>query len=135
MKQIPCGDDRKKSDDRLLRRVHHLACQPLGGEIHLFFSSVVDAYAAVFLEREGNGCFVAVLHLILREPEPSAANAERDLFGANFDYGVLRCVESVGGCVTAEQRRPGGPEFGVEAMVDCGLRVQCYYGETDPLWG
>jgi hypothetical protein len=104
--------------------VHHLACQPLGGEIHLFFSSVVEAYAAVFLEREGNGFFVAVLHLVLRELEPSAANAEGNLFSADFDYGVLRCVESVGGCVTAEQRRPGGPEFGVEAFVDCGLRFR-----------
>lgn len=90
----------------LLRRVHHLACQPLGGEIHLFFSSVIKAYAAIFQEREGNGCFVAVLHLVLREPEPGAADPEGNLFSADFDDGVLRCVQSVGGCVTAEQGRP-----------------------------
>ncbi|RXH56251.1 hypothetical protein [Granulicella sibirica] len=38
--------------------------------------------------------------------EPVAADAEGDLFRADFDYSVVRGVETVGGCVGAKQ---GGP--------------------------
>jgi hypothetical protein len=51
---------------------------------------------------------------VVLEEEPVGVDAERDLFRADFDYGVVRGVETVGGCVGAEQGGPGGPEFGVE---------------------
>jgi hypothetical protein len=35
-------------------------------------------------------------------------------------------VESVGGCVAAEQGGPGGPEFGVERFVHDELRAKLW---------
>jgi hypothetical protein len=52
------------------------------------------------------------------EEEPVGVDAERDLFRADFDYGVMRVIEAVGRCVGAEQGGPGGPEFGVEFSFD-----------------
>ena len=60
------------------------------------------------------------------EAEPVGAHAESDFIGADFDYGVLRGVEPVGGCVGAEQGSPGGPEFGVEAIVHDELRAKLW---------
>jgi len=107
----------------LLRRVQHLACQPLGGEIHLFFRSTVDGNGAVLIQREVLRQFVnflcaAVLHLVLGKLQPPASHAKRDLVGGNFNNSVLGCGEPMSGCVTAKQRRPGGPEFGVETVVN-----------------
>ena len=51
------------------------------------------------------------------EAEPAVVYAEDDFVGAHLDYGVVGAVESVGGCVAAEHGGPGGPEFGVEAII------------------
>jgi hypothetical protein len=42
-------------------------------------------------------------YLIRREAEPAAAHAEGDLICTYFNNGVLRTVQSVGGCVAAKQ--------------------------------
>ena len=59
----------------------------------------------------------AVLKVTGGEAEPAIVDAEGDFVGAHLDYGVVGAVESVGGCVAAEHGGPGGPEFGVEAIV------------------
>jgi hypothetical protein len=61
---------------------------------------------------------------VVLEEEPVGVDAERDLFRAYFDYGVVRVVETVGGCVGAEQGGPGGPEFGVKLSFQCFLRAK-----------
>jgi hypothetical protein len=88
-----------------------------GGDVHFFFGLVVDSHCAVFLKGEGCRWCVVVLYSGCGEAEPVSAYAERDFVGADFDYGVLCAVQSVGGCVGAEQGGPGGPEFGVELRV------------------
>jgi hypothetical protein len=59
----------------------------------------------------------AVLEVTGGEAEPAIVDAEGDFVGTHFDYGVVGAVESVGGCVAAEQGGPGGPEFGVEFAI------------------
>jgi hypothetical protein len=61
--------------------------------------------------------FSAVLEVTGGEAEPAVVDAEGDFVGTHLDYGVVGAVESVGGCVAAEQGGPGGPEFGVEAII------------------
>jgi hypothetical protein len=61
------------------------------------------------------------------ELEPLAVDPEGDLIRANFDYGVVRSVETVGGCVRAEQGSPGGPEFGVKFSFQEYLRAEAHF--------
>jgi hypothetical protein len=58
-----------------------------------------------------------VLQLTLREAEPAIVDAQGDVAGGDFDDGVVRAVETVSGCVAAEQGGPGGPKLGVETVV------------------
>jgi hypothetical protein len=97
--------------------VKHFAGEALGCQVHLFGRGVVEDDVAVFGEGEGLGWCVVGLHGGGGEAEPAVVDAEGDFVGAYFDYGVVGAVESVGGCVAAEQGCPGGPEFGVEAIV------------------
>jgi hypothetical protein len=103
---------------RSLTNAHHFTRQTFSGDVHFFFGALVDADCAVFFQVEWLSFGVIVLHCGCGEAEPVDAYAESDFFGAYFDYGVLWCVESVGGCVGAEQGSPGGPEFGVELLID-----------------
>ena len=82
---------------------------------------MIDAYIAVFFQREGEGSFIAVLHFGWREAEPSAAHAKCNLFSTYFNYGVLCCIQSMSGCITAKQGSPGGPEFGMKTSVQFAL--------------
>jgi hypothetical protein len=99
-----------------------LRCQDFAGElfcgdVHLLLGLVVDGDGSVFVEGKGSGGFSAVLEVTRREAEPAVVHAEGDFVGTHLDYGVVGAVESVGGCVAAKQGGPGGPEFGVEAIV------------------
>jgi hypothetical protein len=88
-----------------------------GGEVHLLLRLIADGGCAVLVEVKRERRLVAGGDLVGREAEPAAAYAEGDAVCAYFYDGVLRCVESVSGCVAAKQRRPGGPKFGVELRV------------------
>ena len=98
----------------LLRREQHLASQPLGRVIHLFCCGSGDGDRSVFVKLKIERCFVALLHRALREAEPTAPNSEGNLIRAYLNNSVLRSVQSMGGCVAAKQRSPGGPKFGVK---------------------
>jgi hypothetical protein len=102
---------------RLLRWVKHVAGELFGGYVHLLLGLLVDGDGSVFVEGKGLSGFSAVLEVTRREAEPAVVDAEGDFVGTHLDYGVVGAVESVGGCVAAEQGCPGGPEFGVEAGV------------------
>jgi hypothetical protein len=85
-----------------------------GGYVHLLFGLVVDGDSPVFVEGKGLRGLAAVLEVTGGEAEPAIVDAEGDFVGTYLDDGVVGAVESVGGCVAAEQGGPGGPEFGVE---------------------
>ena len=85
-----------------------------GCDVHFLLWLIIDSDGTIFVQCKGYGGFSAVLHFGGGEAEPAVVDAESDFVGADFDYGVVRAVESVGGCVAAEQGCPGGPEFGVE---------------------
>jgi len=101
----------------LLLGVEHFARQLLGGDVHLFGGAVVDAHVAIFGEGKWDGALAAVLQLTRGEAEPAIVDAEGDFLGRDFDDGVVCAVETVSGCVAAQKRGPGGPEFGVETVV------------------
>jgi hypothetical protein len=88
-----------------------------GGYVHLLFGLVVEGDGSVFVEGKGLRGLAAVLEVTGGEAEPAIVDAEGDFVGTHFDYGVVGAVESVGGCVAAEQGGPGGPEFGVEFAI------------------
>jgi hypothetical protein len=90
-----------------------------GGDVHLLLGLVVDVDGSVFVEGKGCWGLAAVLEVTGGEAEPAIVDAEGDFVGAYLDYGVEGAVESVGGCVAAEQGGPGGPEFGVELGIYC----------------
>jgi len=97
--------------------VKHVAYKVFGGDVHLFWLPVADNDAAVFGEGKWDGRLAAVLQVTLGEAEPAVVDAESDVAGGNLDDGVVGAVEAVGGCVAAQQGSPGGPEFGVETVV------------------
>jgi hypothetical protein len=93
--------------------LHQFAGDAFGGEVHLVYFTVQQD-GSVFGEGERGDVAVAALLLVVREAGPSGAEAEEDFVVAELDDGEVVAVESLGGCVGAEQGGPGDPEFGVE---------------------
>ena len=84
-------------------------------DIHLFLRAAVQANGPIFMKRERLRRFVAPLNFFLRKSQPAAADAEGNLIRTHLDDRVVRAVQSVSGCIAAQQGSPRGPEFGVEA--------------------
>src|SRR6266704_2406863 len=93
--------------------LHHLPRQLFGGKVHLF-GDTVQFNRSIFLHVEGGMVSFTVFERLVREAKPAAGDTERDLVCADLDNCMMPAVKSVGGCVRAEQRCPGGPKFGVE---------------------
>ena len=86
----------------LLRFVEYLARKLLRREVHLLF---LTAYCcrAVLVQMKRERRMIAGGYLVRREAEPAAAHAEGDLICTYFNNCVLRCVQSVSGCVASKQ--------------------------------
>jgi hypothetical protein len=100
-----------------LLRSEEFAGELFGGYVHFLLGLVVEGDGSVFVEGKGLWGVSAVLEVTGGETEPAIIHAEDDFVGTHLDYSVVGAVESVGGCVAAEHGGPGGPEFGVEAII------------------
>src|SRR5260370_2888149 len=96
--------------------LHHLPRQPFGGNVHLF-GDTVQFNRSIFLHVEGGAMSFTVLQHLVREAKPAAGDTERDLVCADLDDCMMPAVKSVGGGVRGNQRCPGRPKFGVEALL------------------
>ena len=103
--------------------LHHPARQLLRRDVHLFLRAAVQADGPIFMKRKRLRRPVAMLHRALRKAQPAATDAEGNLIRTHLDDRVVRAVQSVCGCIAAQQGCPRGPEFGVEAAIDVSLRV------------
>src|SRR5258705_5176757 len=101
--------------------LHHLPRQPFGGKVHLF-GDTVQFNRSILLHVEGKAVSFTVFKRLVREAKPAAGDTKRHLVCADFDDCMMPAVKSVGGCVRAKQRCPGGPKFCSEAGVHCCLR-------------
>jgi hypothetical protein len=103
--------------------VHHLPRQLFGGKVHLLCLSI-QFNRSILFQRERRAISFAVFDEVMREAKPAACDTKRDLVCADLDDCVMPAVKSVGGSIGAKQRRPGGPKFAVESVVD----VDCLQG-------
>src|SRR3977135_4352846 len=101
--------------------LHHLPRQPFGGQVHLF-GDTVQFNRSIFLHVEGEAVSFTVFKRLVREAKPSATDTKRNLDFADFYDCMMPAVKSVGRCVRAKQRCPGGPKFGSEAGIHRCLR-------------
>ena len=72
-----------------------------------------------------------MLHCRLGEAKPVRAYSKNNLISADFDYGVLWCVEPVSGCVRAKQRSPRGPKLSVNTFL-YSLRLYSFDQSDSP---
>ena len=96
--------------------MHHLPRQLFGGKVHLLGVSI-QFNRSIFFQRKRGAISLTVFNEIVREAKPTAGNAKRNLVCADLYHCMVPAVESVGGGVRAKQRRPGGPKFGTESIV------------------
>src|SRR5580693_8861904 len=101
--------------------LHHLPRQPFGGKVHLF-GDTVQFNRSIFFHVEGGMAPFTILKRLVRKAKPAAAYAEGNFVCADLDHCMMPAVKSVGRSVGAKQRCPGGPKFGSEARIHCGLR-------------